>query len=175
MNYRIENLIDRKTVENRIKELAKQIEKDYAGEELYCVGLLKGSVVFLSDLVKEINSPVIIDFMSVSSYGSETVSSGDVKILKDTDLDLRGRHVLIVEDIIDTGLTLEHVIKYFKESKGVKTLKTCTLLSKPERRKVNIDIDYVGFDVPDKFVIGYGLDYDQKYRNLPYIAVVVFE
>ncbi|WP_314295181.1 hypoxanthine phosphoribosyltransferase [Fusobacterium periodonticum] len=175
MNYRIENLIDRKTVENRIKELAKQIEKDYAGEEVYCVGLLKGSVVFLSDLVKEINSPVIIDFMSVSSYGSETVSSGDVKILKDTDLDLRGKHVLIVEDIIDTGLTLEHVIKYFKDSKGVKTLKTCTLLSKPERRKVNIDIDYVGFDVPDKFVIGYGLDYDQKYRNLPYIAVVVFE
>lgn len=175
MNYRIENLIDRKTVENRIKELAKQIEKDYAGEEVYCVGLLKGSVVFLSDLVKEINSPVIIDFMSVSSYGSETVSSGDVKILKDTDLDLRGKHVLIVEDIIDTGLTLEHVIRYFKESKGVKTLKTCTLLSKPQRRKVNIDIDYVGFDVPDKFVIGYGLDYDQKYRNLPYIAVVVFE
>ena len=175
MNYRIENLIDRKTIENRIKELAKQIEKDYAGEEVYCVGLLKGSVVFLSDLVKEINSPVIIDFMSVSSYGSETVSSGDVKILKDTDLDLRGKHVLIVEDIIDTGLTLEHVIRYFKESKGVKTLKTCTLLSKPERRKVNIDIDYVGFDVPDKFVIGYGLDYDQKYRNLPYIAVVVFE
>ena len=175
MNYRIENLIDRKNVENRIKELAKQIEKDYAGEEVYCVGLLKGSVVFLSDLVKEINSPVVIDFMSVSSYGSETVSSGDVKILKDTDLDLRGKHVLIVEDIIDTGLTLEHVIKYFKDSKGVKTLKTCTLLSKPERRKVNIDIDYVGFDVPDKFVIGYGLDYDQKYRNLPYIAVVVFE
>ena len=175
MNYRIENLIDRKTVENRIKELAKQIEKDYAGEEVYCVGLLKGSVVFLSDLVKEINTPVVIDFMSVSSYGSETVSSGDVKILKDTDLDLRGKHLLRLEDIIDTGLTLEHVIRYFKESKGVKTLKTCTLLSKPERRKVNIDIDYVGFDVPDKFVIGYGLDYDQKYRNLPYIAVVVFE
>ena len=175
MKYRIENLIDKETVEKRIKELAREIEKDYAGEEVYCVGLLKGSVIFLSDLVKEINSPVIIDFMSVSSYGSETVSSGDVKILKDTDLDLRGKHVLIVEDIIDTGLTLEHVIRYFKESKGVKTLKTCTLLSKPERRKVNIDIDYVGFDVPDKFVIGYGLDYDQKYRNLPYIAVVVFE
>lgn len=175
MKYRIENLIDKEAVEKRIKELARQIEKDYAGEEIYCVGLLKGSVIFLSDLVKELNIPVIIDFMSVSSYGSETVSSGDVKILKDTDLDLRGKHVLIVEDIIDTGLTLEHVIRYFKESKGVKTLKTCTLLSKPERRKVNIDIDYVGFDVPDKFVIGYGLDYDQKYRNLPYIAVVVFE
>ena len=175
MKYRIENLIDKEAVEKRIKELAREIEKDYAGEEIYCVGLLKGSVIFLSDLVKEINSTVIIDFMSVSSYGSETVSSGDVKILKDTDLDLRGKHVLIVEDIIDTGLTLEHVIKYFKDSKGVKTLKTCTLLSKPERRKVNIDIDYVGFDVPDKFVIGYGLDYDQKYRNLPYIAVVVFK
>ena len=175
MKYKIENLIDKELVEKRIKELARQIEKDYAGEEIYCVGLLKGSVIFLSDLVKELNIPVIIDFMSVSSYGSETVSSGDVKILKDTDLDLRGKHVLIVEDIIDTGLTLEHVIRYFKESKGVKTLKTCTLLSKPERRKVNIDIDYVGFDVPDKFVIGYGLDYDQKYRNLPYIAVVVFE
>ena len=173
MNYRIENLIDRKTVENRIKELAKQIEKDYAGEEVYCVGLLKGSVVFLSDLVKEINTPVVIDFMSVSSYGSETVSSGDVKILKDTDLDLRGKHVLIVEDIIDTGLTLEHVIRYFKESKGVKTLKTCTLLSKPERRKVNIDIDYVGFDVPDKFVIGYGLDYDHQGRNLRDIYTIV--
>ena len=175
MKYRIENLIDKEAVEKRIKELAREIEKDYAGEEVYCVGLLKGSVIFLSDLVKEINSTVIIDFMSVSSYGSETVSSGDVKILKDTDLDLRGKHVLIVEDIIDTGLTLEHVIRYFKESKGVKTLKTCTLLSKPERRKVNIDIDYVGFDVPDKFVIGYGLDYDQKYRNLPYIAVVIPE
>ena len=113
--------------------------------------------------------------MSVSSYGSETVSSGDVKILKDTDLDLRGKHVLIVEDIIDTGLTLEHVIKYFKEGKGVKSLRTCTLLNKPERRKVDVKVDYIGFDVPHKFVIGYGLDYDQKYRNLPYIAVVVFE
>lgn len=164
-----------KTVENRIKELAKQIEKDYAGEEVYCVGLLKGSVVFLSDLVKEINSPVIIDFMSVSSYGSETVSSGDVKILKDTDLDLRGKNVLIVEDIIDTGLTLEYVIDYFKKVKGVKTIKTCTLLSKPDRRRVQVDVDYIGFEVPDKFIIGYGLDYDQKYRNLPYIAVVIPE
>ena len=175
MKYRIENLIDKEVVEKRIKELARQIEKDYAGEEIYCVGLLKGSVIFLSDLVKELNIPVIIDFMSVSSYGSETVSSGDVKILKDTDLDLRGKHVLIVEDIIDTGLTLEHVIKYFKEGKGVKSLRTCTLLSKPERRKVDVKVEYIGFDVPDKFVIGYGLDYNQKYRNLPYIAVVIPE
>ena len=120
MKYSIETLIDRKTVENRIKELAKEIEKDYAGEEIICVGLLKGSVIFLSDLIKEIEtSPVVIDFMNVSSYGNETTSSGDVKILKDTDLDLRGKNVLIVEDIIDTGLTLEYVIDYFKKVKGV--------------------------------------------------------
>ena len=174
MKYRIESLIDRQKVESRIKELAKEIEKDYAGEEV-CVGLLKGSVIFLSDLVKEIETPVIIDFMNVSSYGSETVSSGDVKILKDTDLDLRGKNVLIVEDIIDTGLTLEYVIDYFKKVKGVKTIKTCTLLSKPDRRRVQVDVDYIGFEVPDKFIIGYGLDYDQKYRNLPYIAVVIPE
>ena len=174
MKYRIESLIDRQKVESRIKELAKEIEKDYAGEEVVCVGLLKGSVIFLSDLVKEIETPVIIDFMNVS-YGSETVSSGDVKILKDTDLDLRGKNVLIVEDIIDTGLTLEYVIDYFKKVKGVKTIKTCTLLSKPDRRRVQVDVDYIGFEVPDKFIIGYGLDYDQKYRNLPYIAVVIPE
>ena len=175
MKYRIESLIDRQKVESRIKELAKEIEKDYAGEEVVCVGLLKGSVIFLSDLVKEIETPVIIDFMNVSSYGSETVSSGDVKILKDTDLDLRGKNVLIVEDIIDTGLTLEYVIDYFKKVKGVKTIKTCTLLSKPDRRRVQVDVDYIGFEVPDKFIIGYGLDYDQKHRNLPYIAVVIPE
>lgn len=176
MKYSIETLIDRKTVENRIKELAKEIEKDYAGEEIICVGLLKGSVIFLSDLIKEIEtSPVVIDFMNVSSYGNETTSSGDVKILKDTDLDLRGKNVLIVEDIIDTGLTLEYVIDYFKKVKGVKSIKTCTLLSKPERRKVEVHVDYIGFEVPDKFIIGYGLDYAQKHRNLPYIAVVIPE
>lgn len=176
MKYSIETLIDRKTVENRIKELAKEIEKDYAGEEIICVGLLKGSVIFLSDLIKEIEiSSVVIDFMNVSSYGNETTSSGDVKILKDTDLDLRGKNVLIVEDIIDTGLTLEYVIDYFKKVKGVKSVKTCTLLSKPERRKVEVYVDYIGFEVPDKFIIGYGLDYAQKHRNLPYIAVVIPE
>ena len=176
MKYSIETLIDRKTVENRIKELAKEIEKDYAGEEIICVGLLKGSVIFLSDLIKEIEtSTVVIDFMNVSSYGNETTSSGDVKILKDTDLDLRGKNVLIVEDIIDTGLTLEYVIDYFKKVKGVKSIKTCTLLSKPERRKVEVHVDYIGFEVPDKFIIGYGLDYAQKHRNLPYIAVVIPE
>lgn len=160
MNYRIENLIDKEVVEKRIKELVREIEKDYVGEEVYCVGLLKGFVIFLSDLVKEINILVIIDFMFVFSYGSEIVSSGDVKILKDIDLDLRGKYVLIVEDIIDIGLILEYVIKYFKEGKGVKSFRICILLNKFERRKVDVKVDYIGFDVLDKFVIGYGFDYD---------------
>ena len=175
MKYRIENLIDKEAVEKRIKELAREIEKDYAGEEIYCVGLLKGSVIFLSDLVKEINIPVIIDFMSVSSYGSETVSSGDVKILKDTDLDLRGKHVLIVEDIIDTGNTLKKV-KEIIETREPKKIKIVTLLDKPERREVDdIEVDYVGFKIPDEFVVGYGIDFAQKYRTLPYVGIVVKE
>ena len=175
MKYKIENLIDKELVEKRIKELAREIEKDYAGEEVYCVGLLKGSVIFLSDLVKEINSPVIIDFMSVSSYGSETVSSGDVKILKDTDLDLRGKHVLIVEDIIDTGNTLKKV-KEIIETREPKKIKIVTLLDKPERREVDdIEVDYVGFKIPDEFVVGYGIDFAQKYRTLPYVGIVVKE
>lgn len=174
MNYTIETLISREEVELRIKELAKLIETDYKEKDLICVGLLKGSVMFLSDLIKEITLPLQIDFMNVSSYGSETTSSGNVKVIKDTDIDVRGKDVLIVEDIIDTGITLEYVIGMFK-TKGVASVKTCTLLSKPERRKIDVKVDYIGFEVPDKFVIGYGLDYAQKYRNLPYIGAVVFE
>lgn len=174
MNYTIETLISREKVESRIKELAKLIETDYKEKDLICVGLLKGSVMFLSDLIKEISLPLQIDFMNVSSYGSETTSSGNVKVIKDTDIDVRGKDVLIVEDIIDTGITLEYVIGMFK-TKGVASVKTCTLLSKPERRKIDVKVDYIGFEVPDKFVIGYGLDYAQKYRNLPYIGAVVFE
>nr|WP_293992541.1 hypoxanthine phosphoribosyltransferase [uncultured Fusobacterium sp.] len=174
MNYTIETLISREEVESRIKELAKLIETDYKEKDLICVGLLKGSVMFLSDLIKEITLPLQIDFMNVSSYGSETTSSGNVKVIKDTDIDVRGKDVLIVEDIIDTGITLEYVIGMFK-TKGVASVKTCTLLSKPERRKIDVKVDYIGFEVPDKFVIGYGLDYAQKYRNLPYIGAVVFE
>lgn len=174
MNYKVETLISREEVESRIKELAKIIEADYKGKDLICVGLLKGSVMFLSDLIKEIDLSLQIDFMNVSSYGSETTSSGNVKVLKDTDLDVSGKDVLIVEDIIDTGITLEYVLGMFK-SKGVASVKTCTLLSKPERRKVDVKVDYIGFEVPDKFVIGYGLDYAQKHRNLPYIGAVVFE
>ncbi|MDY4010677.1 MAG: hypoxanthine phosphoribosyltransferase [Fusobacterium gastrosuis] len=174
MNYTIETLISREEVESRIKELAKLIETDYKEKDLICVGLLKGSVMFLSDLIKEITLPLQIDFMNVSSYGSETTSSGNVKVIKDTDIDVRGKDVLIVEDIIDTGITLEYVIGMFK-TKGVASVKTCTLLSKPERRKIDVKVDYIAFEVPDKFVIGYGLDYAQKYRNLPYIGAVVFE
>lgn len=174
MKYRIDTLILKEDVEKRILELAKQIEKDYRDRDLLCVGLLKGSVIFLSDLVKNIDLPLLIDFMNVSSYGNETTSSGNVKILKDTDLDVKGKSVLIVEDIIDTGITLEYVISFLK-AKGVADVKTCTLLSKPERRKIDVPVDYIGFEIPDKFVIGYGLDYAQKYRNLPYIGAVIFE
>ena len=174
MKYKIETLISREEVEKRIKELAKKIEAEYEKKDLICVGLLKGSVIFLSDLIKEINLPLKIDFMNVSSYGNETTTSGNVKILKDTDIDISGKDVLIIEDIIDTGITLEYVLAMFK-SKGASSVKVCTLLSKPERRKVEVFVDYVGFEIPDKFVVGYGLDYAQQYRNLPYIGVVEFE
>lgn len=174
MNYKVETLIAREKIEERIKELAKKIEKEYIGKNLVCIGLLKGSVLFLSDLVKEIDLPLSIDFMSVSSYGSEMTSSGNIKILKDVDLNLNGKSVLIVEDIIDTGLTLDFVQKFIL-AKGAMDIKTCTLLSKPERRLVDVKVDYIGFEVPDKFVVGYGLDYNQSHRNLPYIGVVVPE
>lgn len=174
MNYKIETLIDRKTVEKRITELAKEIEKEYKGKELICIGLLKGSVIFLSDLVKEIDLPLSIDFMNVSSYGNETTSSGTIKILKDTDISVKGKNILIIEDIIDSGLTLEYVISFMK-AKGVESIKTASLLTKPSRRKIDVPIDYVGFEIPDKFIVGYGLDYAQQYRNLPYIGAVIFD
>ncbi|WP_410208596.1 hypoxanthine phosphoribosyltransferase [Fusobacterium sp.] len=171
MDYTIKTLLTRETVENRIKELAKEIEKDYKGKELLVIGLLKGSVVFMTDLIKEMDLPLVIDFMSVSSY-SGTTSTGVIKILKDTDIDVKGKDVLIVEDIIDTGLTLSRVKKMLIE-RGTKTLKICTLLDKPSRRTVDMKGDYVGFEIPDEFVVGYGLDYDQHHRNLPYIGIVV--
>lgn len=177
MRYKIETMISRKKVEMRIKELANTIQKDYENmveEDVLIVGLLKGSVIFLSDLIKELNFAVKIDFMSVSSYGGGTESSGVVKILKDLDFDVKGKKLLIIEDIIDTGLTLKYV-KEFLAAKGAAEIKVCTLLDKPERRKADIQGDYVGFTIPDHFVVGYGLDYNQKYRNLPYIGKVVFE
>ena len=165
----VEVLISREKVEERIKELAKEIEKDYAGKELVCVGLLKGSVMFMADLIKAVDLDLRIDFMKVSSYGSRTNSTGVVKILKDVDVDLAGKDVLIVEDIIDTGLTILNV-KDFLSKKNPKSVKVCTLLDKPSRRVVEVKGEYVGFEIPDEFVVGYGLDLDEKYRNLPFVG-----
>lgn len=171
MDYTIKTLLTREEVEKRIKELAKEIEKDYCGKDLLVIGLLKGSIMFMSDLIKEMDLPVMIDFMSVSSY-SGTTSTGVINISKDTDISVKDKDVLIVEDIIDTGLTLSHVKKLL-EDRGTKSLKICTLLDKPSRRTVEMKGDYVGFEIPDEFVVGYGLDYDQHHRNLPYVGIVV--
>lgn len=168
----VEVLISREKVEERIKELAKEIEKDYAGKNLVCVGLLKGSVMFMSDIIKCIDLDLRIDFMKVSSYGGGTNSTGVVKILKDVDVDLAGKDVLIVEDIIDTGLTILNV-KDFLNKKNPNSVKVCTLLDKPSRRVVEVKGEYVGFEIPDEFVVGYGLDLDEKYRNLPYVGKFV--
>lgn len=172
MDYTIETLIPREKVEQRIKELACEITKDYEGKEVVVLGLLKGSVVFMSDLIKELDLPLTIDFMNVSSYGDGTTTTGVVRILKDVDQELKDKDVIVVEDIIDTGLTLNYV-KDFIKAKGTKSVKVCTLLDKPERRKVEMKGDYVGFEIPDEFVVGYGLDYAQKHRNLPYVGIVV--
>lgn len=169
MEGTVEVLISRDKVEERIKELAAIIEKDYAGKDLVCVGLLKGSVMFMSDLIKSINLDLRIDFMKVSSYGAGTNSTGVVKILKDVDADLSGKDVLIVEDIIDTGLTIVNV-KDFLSKKKPNSVKVCTLLDKPSRRLVEVKGEYVGFEIPDEFVVGYGLDLDEKYRNLPFVG-----
>lgn len=170
MDYKIKTLLTREEIEIRVKEVAKLIEKDYQNKDLLVIGLLKGSVIFMSDLIKEISLPLTIDFMSVSSY-SGTTSTGIINVLKDVDSDLKDKDVLIVEDIIDTGLTLKHV-KELLATRGVKSLKICTLLDKPSRRVVEVESDYTGFEIPDEFVVGYGLDFDQQHRNLPYIGVV---
>lgn len=171
MDYEIKTLITREEIETRIKELAKVIENDYRGKELVVVGLLKGSVVFMTDLIKEINLPLMIDFMSVSSYAGRT-TSGIVKISKDISVEVEGKHVLIVEDIIDTGFTLQNIKQLFAE-RNVASLKVCSLLDKPCRRRVEMKGEYIGFEIPDEFVVGYGLDYDQYLRNLPYVGVVI--
>ena len=158
-------------IADKVKAIAKQIEKDYEGEELLVVGILKGASVFVSDLIRNINLDVNIDFMSVSSYGNGTESSGTVRILKDLDVDIANKNVLIVEDIIDSGLTLSNLVKELG-IRNPKSLKLCTLLDKPERRTVNIPVDYVGFVIEDKFIVGYGIDWAEKYRNLPYIGSV---
>ncbi|MGN1069572.1 MAG: hypoxanthine phosphoribosyltransferase [Candidatus Fimadaptatus sp.] len=164
-------LLTREQLAKRVAELGARITEDYRGKDLLMVGILKGAVVFFSDLIRHVDIPVSIDFMAISSYGSATKSSGVVRILKDLDHAIAGRHVIIVEDIVDTGKTLA----FLKENllaRGAASLKICTLLDKPERRQVEIEADYFGFVIPNEFVVGYGLDYAEKYRNLPEIGVL---
>ena len=166
-----EVLLTEEQIAQKVEELAKQIEKDFKGEELLVVGILKGASVFVSDLIRKIDLDVNIDFMSVSSYGKSTESSGVVKILKDLDVNIEGKNVLVVEDIIDSGLTLSKLVDVL-QTRNPKSLKLCTLLDKPQRRKANIPVDYVGFTIEDNFIVGYGIDYAEKFRNLPYIATI---
>ena len=173
--YHLETLISEEQLENKIVELGKKIKEDYEGEDLLCIGILKGAASFLSNLIQKIDSnKVAIDFMSVSSYGQGTESSGNIKILKDLDAPIEGKNVLIVEDILDTGNTLYSLRELFKTRK-MKSFKICTLLDKPSRRVKQIDADYRGFEIEDLFVVGYGIDYAEYHRNLPYIAKVVFD
>ncbi|MDE7319221.1 MAG: hypoxanthine phosphoribosyltransferase [Lachnospiraceae bacterium] len=172
--HHIDVMIDEAAVDNRIKELGEQISRDYAGREVYLICILKGSVYFTCELAKRITVPVIMDFMQCSSYGAATKSSGVVKLSKDLDMAITDRDVIIIEDIIDSGRTLSH-LKDLLSQRNPASLKICTLLDKPSRRVVDVDVDYTGFQIEDKFVIGYGLDYDQLYRNLPYIGVVEFD
>ena len=172
MAEKISVLIPEEEVDRRIEELGRQISEDYAGKSVHLICVLKGSIFFTCELAKRITVPVSLDFMSVSSYGSGTVSSGVVKIIKDLDEPLENEEVLIVEDIIDSGRTLAYLIEVLKQ-RNPKSIRLCTLLDKPERRvKKQVTVDYTCFTIPDEFVVGYGLDYDQKYRNLPYIGVI---
>ena len=172
--FRVEELISQKVVEDKIKELAARISKDYEGQQVQLICILKGSAFFACELAKYITVPVIMDFMQCSSYGGDTKSSGIVKLAKDLDEPITGKNVIIIEDIIDSGRTLSHLAQLLAQRQP-KTLELCTLLDKPDRRVVEVDVKYVGFEIPDEFVVGYGLDYDQQMRNLPYIGVVKFE
>lgn len=172
MSETIKVLLSEEEVEKRIKDLGEQISKDYEGKNVHLICVLKGGVFFMCELAKNITVPVSLDFMSVSSYGDGKSSSGVVKIVKDLDESLEGKDVIVVEDIIDSGRTLSYLLEILKK-RGPKSMRLCTLLDKPERRVVEgVQVDYLGFKIPDEFVVGYGLDYAQKYRNLPYIGVV---
>ncbi len=164
-------LVSEEQLKVKIAELGQQISKDYQGKDLLLVSILKGACVFLSDLMRAIDIPLSIDFMCVSSYGKGTTTQGRAKIIKDLDVDIAGKDVLIVEDILDSGVTLSHVMEILRSRKPA-SLKLCYLLEKPERHRVEVPLDYVGFVVPDEFVVGYGLDYAEKYRNLPYVGVL---
>ncbi len=164
-------LVEAAPLSQRVGELGEELSRDYAGRDLLLVGVLKGAVFFMADLVREITVPCEIDFMAVSSYGSGTDSSGVVRILKDLDANIEGRHVVIVEDIVDSGLTLSYLVRNL-EARQPASLEVCALLTKPERRKADIECRYVGFEIPNRFVIGYGLDYGERFRSLPYVAAL---
>jgi hypoxanthine phosphoribosyltransferase len=166
-----ETLIDKDNLSRRVAELGEEISNDYAGHDLLLVGVLKGAVFFMSDLMRHLTIPCEIDFMAISSYAGATESSGVVRILKDLDMNIEGRDVLVVEDIIDSGLTLSYLIRNL-EAREPASLEICALLTKPERREIDVPVRYVGFEIPNRFVVGYGLDFDEKYRNLPYVAVL---
>ena len=166
-----EILIDEETLHGRIAELGAQIADDYRGEDLLLIGVLKGAIFFMADLMRSIDIPCEVDFMAISSYGAGIDSSGVVRILKDLDTSIEGRNVLVVEDIIDSGLTLSYLMRNLRARKPA-TLEVVTLLTKPERREIEVPVRYVGFEIPNRFVIGYGLDFAERYRNLPYVAVL---
>ena len=174
MSEHVKVLLSEEKVDARIKAIGEEISRDYAGKRVHLVCVLKGGSFFMCELAKRITVPVSLDFMSVSSYGSDTKSSGVVRIVKDLDEPLKDRDVIVIEDIVDSGHTLSYLLEMLKNREPA-SLKLCTLLDKPERRVADVHVDYTGFQIPDEFVVGYGLDYDQKYRNLPYIGVVEFE
>ena len=166
-----EILFNEEEIAKKVKELAKKITEDYRGKDLTVIGILKGSNIFMGDLIRKIDIPLQIDFMVVSSYCQSTESSGIVRVIKDLDYSIEGKNILIVEDIIDTGLTLAYLKEILLKRKP-QSVKICSLLDKPARRRVDLEVDYIGFETPDEFIVGYGIDYSEKYRNLPYIAVL---
>lgn len=173
MKEKIRIFLPEQEVNARIAELAQRISEDYAGKEVHLICVLKGSIFFMCELAKRITVPVTMDFMSVSSYGNDTKSSGIVKIVKDLDEPLEGKHAIVIEDIVDSGRTLSYLLEILKK-RNPASLRLCTLLDKPDRRVTDVETDYTGFNIPDEFVVGYGLDYAQKYRNLPFIGIVEF-
>jgi hypoxanthine phosphoribosyltransferase len=166
-----EVLIDEDTLQRRIAELGEEISTDYAGRDLLLIGVLKGAVFFMADLMRRLTVPCEIDFMAISSYGGQTDTSGVVRILKDLDMNIKGREVLVVEDIIDSGLTLSYLMRNLR-SREPASLEICALMTKPARREIDVPVRYVGFEIPNRFVVGYGLDFGERYRNLPYVGVL---
>ena len=174
MAEKISVLLSEEEVDARIKDIGEQISKDYEGKQIHMICVLKGGTFFMCELAKRISVPVSLDFMAVSSYGGDTKSSGVVKIVKDLDEAIQGKDVLVVEDIVDSGRTLSYLLEMLRDRKPA-SLRLCTLLDKPDRRVIDVPVDYTGFQIPDEFVVGYGLDYDQKYRNLSYIGIISFD